>query len=176
MKTNTPILGALLALSITGPLNAQELQNTVTGDLEDLERKFVGLAEAIPQDSYSWRPMEGVRSVSEVLMHIVAANYAILLRVGAALPEGPPEAWLADPDSFTNQVVVVEALRQSFQFARDVIGRTPNDGLWIQQAPQADPGTTVGSQLILLQYHAHEHLGQMIAYARVNGIVPPWSG
>jgi uncharacterized damage-inducible protein DinB len=174
MKAKTSILGALVALSLAGSLNAQELQNNVTGDLEDVERKLVGLAEAIPQASYPWRPMEGVRSVSEVLMHVVAANYAILLRVGADLPEGAPEAWLSDPDSFTNQEEVAEALRQSFQFARDVIRGIPNDRLWAQ-APQARQGTTVGSQLILLQFHAHEHLGQMIAYARVNGVVPPWS-
>lgn len=174
MKLKTSILGALVALVLAGSLNAQELQNTVMRDLEDVERKFLGLAEAIPQSSYSWCPMEGVRSVSEVLMHVVSANYAILLRVGADLPEGAPEAWLSDPDSFTNQGVIVEALKRSFLFARDVIGRTPNDGLWVQ-APQGGPGTTVGSQFILLQFHAHEHLGQMIAYARVNGVVPPWS-
>ncbi len=73
-----------------------------------------------------------------------------------------------------NQAVIVDALRQSFRFAREVIGGTPNDGLWIQ-APNARPGSTVGDQLILLQFHAHEHLGQLIAYARVNSIVPPWS-
>ena len=107
-------------------------------------------------------------------MHVVAANFAIPLRVGAELPGGTNRAWLEDPDSFTEQAGVVDALRQSFSFAREVIGDTPNERLWVQ-APNADPGSTVGAQLILLQFHAHEHLGQMIAYARVNRIVPPWS-
>ena len=174
MRTSTSILSAVVALCLSATLNAQDLQNTVNGDLENLERKYVGLAEAFSQESYSWRPMEGVRSVSEVLMHVAAANFAIPLRVGAQLPEGDPEQWLADPDSFTDQAMVIEAVRQSFRFAREVIGSTPNEGLWVQ-APNAGEGTTVGSQLILLQFHAHEHLGQLIAYARVNGIVPPWS-
>jgi uncharacterized damage-inducible protein DinB len=174
MKTSTSILSALVALCLAATLNAQDLQNTVNGDLERLEGKYVGLAEAFSQESYSWRPMEGVRSVSEVLMHVVAANFAIPMRVGAELPDGEPRTWLENPDSFTNQAEVVEAIKQSFRFARDVIGNTSNDGLWVQ-APNAREGTTVGSQLILLQFHAHEHLGQLIAYARMNGIVPPWS-
>jgi uncharacterized damage-inducible protein DinB len=174
MRTSTSTISAVAAMCLAGSLSAQDLQNTVNGDLEDLERKYVSLAEAFPQERYSWRPMDGVRSVSEVLMHVVAANFAIPLRVGAELPEGARETWLADPDSFTDQAVVVDALRQSFDFAREVIAATPNDGLWVQ-APNAGSGTTVGSQLILLQFHAHEHLGQMVAYARVNQIVPPWS-
>lgn len=174
MKASTSILLALFTLSLAVTLSAQDLQNTVNGDLEDLEQKYVSLALAFPQDSYSWRPTESVRSVSEVLMHVVAANFAIPLRVGAHLPSGVPVTWLDDPDSFTDQAQIVEALRQSFRFAREVVGGTPNEGLWVQ-APNAGPGSTVGAQLILLQYHAHEHLGQMIAYARVNRIVPPWS-
>lgn len=174
MKASTSIFSALVALCLAGPLNAQDLQNTINRDLENLEQKYVGLAEAFSQESYSWRPGEGVRSVSEALMHVVAANFAIPLRVGAELPGSVPEAWLNNPDSFTDQATVVAALRQSFQFAREVIGSTPDDGLWVQ-APNAGPNSTVGAQLILLQFHAHEHLGQMIAYARVNGIAPPWS-
>ncbi len=174
MKLRVSLLCALVGVCLAPEVSGQDLQNTVNRDLENLERKYFAIAEAFPQESYSWRPMEGVRSVSEVLMHVAAANFAIPLRVGAQLPEGDPEQWLEDPDSFTDPSVVVDAVRQSFRFAREVIGSTPDERLW-EQAPNAGEGTTVGSQLILLQYHAHEHLGQLVAYARMNSIVPPWS-
>jgi uncharacterized damage-inducible protein DinB len=174
LVTLTLAMAAVVPSRSSSTLVAQELQSTIARDLVDVERKLVGLAQTFPQADYGWRPMEGVRSVSEVLMHVVVANYVILARIGAEIPEGDPQAWLADPDSFTDQAVAVDALQRSFAFARDITAGVSDGDLWAQ-APQAGEGTTVGSQLLLLQYHAHEHLGQMIAYARSNQITPPWS-
>src|SRR3989454_9891121 len=56
--------------------------------MEDAETKLLRLAEAVPAEKYTWRPGEGVRSVSEVFLHVAAGNYGILRRGGAQPPEG----------------------------------------------------------------------------------------
>ncbi len=141
-------------------------------DLQDLEQKLVGLAKALSQDQYKWRPSEGIRSCSEVFMHVAGTNYFLTPLVGVGFPEG------VDPTRFemiSDKDKVIETLERSFKHLRDAIISVSDADL---EKPTRLFGrdTTYRAALMVAITHTHEHLGQSIAYARVNGVTPPWSG
>ena len=131
-------------------------------------RQILVLAEAIPAEKFAWRPAPGVRSVSEVLIHTASGNYFFLRSMGVAFGEGLPK----DAEkTVTAKADVVKWLKASFEAVQ-------------QSYPKIDPQKTVkflghdatcDGVLLRALSHANEHLGQMIAYARVNGVAPPWS-
>lgn len=174
MRWQEGVALALLTGAVSPPLVAQHLQSTVAADLGVVRQRIVSLGEAIPEAQYGWRPADGVRSVGEVLLHVAAGNYVILQRVGADGDAVRGGVRLEDPGVVTDPRDIVRAVEESFGFALEVIRATPSEDLW-EQAPRAGPGTTVASQILLVQTHAHEHLGQLIAYARSLGVAPPWS-
>lgn len=149
-------------------------------DIDVLEEKYLGLADAM-SGKYAWRPADGVRSVSEVFMHIAGANYFIPTLAGIAPPEGMEVddlraafARMQELEKVTDEAKVKEALRHGFVHARHAIAMTPDDQLDDGIDMFGQPATKRAA-LILLVTHMHEHLGQSIAYARTNGVVPPWS-
>ncbi|HSE39624.1 MAG TPA: DinB family protein [Acidobacteriota bacterium] len=145
------------------------------GDLlkqvEDVEKKIVSLAEAVPAEKYSWRPGEGVRSVSEVLMHVAGANYLLPSMAGVT----PPPGISRDMEkTVTEKPKVVEALKQSFIHLKQGIQNTP-DADFEKNVKFFGDEATVRYVFLVAAAHGNEHLGQSIAYARMNGITPPWS-
>ena len=168
------IIAALFLSSAQLAVGQEGYREAYLQDAMRAAEKIVGLAQAIPESSYDWRPAEGVRSVAEALMHVAGGNYGIIYRTGAEISEEVPEAWYRDPDSVTDKDTVVQALNASFAFWWNAMESITQEDL-AMQAPQAREGTTNLSVLMLAQTHLHEHLGQMIAYARSNGVVPPWS-
>ena len=139
--------------------------------LADVEKKIIDLAGAMPPETYSWRPMEGVRSVSEVYVHIGGANYLFPSFIGIKSPEG------LDRDmekTITEKTKVIEFLKGSFDHIRQAILKTSDDDL-DKPAKLFGRETTVRDVLLTAALHLHEHLGQSIAYARMNHIVPPWT-
>jgi uncharacterized damage-inducible protein DinB len=141
-------------------------------DVKDLQKKLTGLAAAIPADKFNWRPAEGVRSVGEVYLHIAQANYGFSKYLGAT----PPITFetKAYEKSITDKAKIIEQLNQSFEFLSGVVDKMTFTDI---QAPVKEfgPEANKGDVLWILSTHAHEHLGQSIAYARTNGIVPPWT-
>ena len=141
-------------------------------DLEGMHQKFVDLATAVPADKYSWRPAEGVRSIGEVFLHIANANYNIPNLMGTPLPAG------FDPKTFekstTDKAQIIDALNKSFASAHAAIEAMTNAD-FNKPLPKLGPDANYGDVIYILVTHAHEHLGQSIAYARMNGIVPPWT-
>jgi len=138
-------------------------------DLDDVQKKIVTLALAMPADRYSWRPVRGVRSVSEVYMHIAGGNYTLVSFVG--------DKPMLDTRSFeriTEKPRVVEELRRSFDFLRDAIVNTSDADLDKPIRMFGNDSTERAAFMMALN-HLHEHLGQSVAYARMNGVVPPWS-
>jgi uncharacterized damage-inducible protein DinB len=136
------------------------------------EQRFARLAEAVPAEKYSWRPAEGVRSIGEVYAHIVAANYGLARALGTQPPVG------FDPKAITaaanDKPKIVQALKDSFaHFRQAIVALSDADA----DKPQKMFGqqTTVRGSFLLITGHTGEHLGQSIAYARANGIVPPWT-
>jgi len=141
-------------------------------DLDAMHQKFVDLATAVPADKYGWRPAEGVRSIGEVFLHIANANYNIPNLMGTPLPAG------FDPKTFekstTDKAQIIEALNKSFASAHAAIEAMTNAD-FNKPLPKLGPDANYGDVIYILVTHAHEHLGQSIAYARMNGIVPPWT-
>jgi uncharacterized damage-inducible protein DinB len=140
-------------------------------DVMELEKKFVDLAEAMPQGKYSWRPMKGVRSVSEVYMHVAGANYLLPSFAGIKAPEGMSRDM---EKTVTQKAKVVEMLKKSFEHLRDAILSTSDADL-DKPAKMFGQETTVRDVLLTTVTHMHEHLGQSIAYARMNKVIPPWT-
>lgn len=141
-------------------------------DIEQLQKKYVDLAGAIPAEKYTWRPADGVRSISEVFLHISAANYNIPALIGAPLPSGID--FKTYEKSTTDKAQVIDQLNKSFASAHTAVeGMTNAD--FAKPLKKLGPDANYGDVVYLLVTHAHEHLGQSIAYARSNGIVPPWT-
>ena len=141
-------------------------------DLDGMKQKFVDLATAVPADKYSWRPAEGVRSIGEVYLHIASANYNIPNLMGTPLPPG------FDPKTFekstTDKAQIIDALNKSFASAHAEIEAMTNAD-FNKPLPKLGPDANYGDVIYILVTHAHEHLGQSIAYARMNGVIPPWT-
>ena len=151
-------------------------------------REAVALAKTVPADKYSWRPMEGVRSFGEVFMHMAGSTLLIGSYAGLKMPEGPahdlatvymkrgfemPELFAAEA-AVKDKAKIIEIMEQSFQQARDQIRNMPDSELDKKVEFFGRP-TTQRGVLIFLGDHLNQHVGQSIAYARVNHIVPPWS-
>ncbi|MGH7530074.1 MAG: DinB family protein [Gemmatimonadales bacterium] len=175
MKSATLSFLTLLALVPAAPLAAQTAAPTgVRGDLiaqlDEAATKLEQLGEAIPQDKYGWRPGTGVRSVGEVLMHVANGNYYLLGMAGISAPEGA----MGSENAVTDRAQVVERMRTSFEHVRNAI-RGMSDAELDKPATMFGRQTTNRNVLLTTVSHAHEHLGQLIAYARTNGVTPPWS-
>jgi uncharacterized damage-inducible protein DinB len=142
-------------------------------ELAYFEQRFTRLAEVVPAEKYSWRPAEGVRSIGEVYAHVAAGNYFYAKLLGTPFPEGiDPKAIAAVT---TDKAKVVQQLKDSYAHIRQVVMNIKDSDL---ENPVKLPGgrqSTVRGAFIFIAGHTGEHLGQSIAYARQNGVVPPWT-
>jgi uncharacterized damage-inducible protein DinB len=144
--------------------------------LESVEHQILQLEQAMPQEKYSWRPGDGVRSVSEVYAHIASGNYLMMKLAGFPPPEeanwtGESKTW----ETQTSDKAKLETmLKKSFEHVRKSLAAVGDSDLEVM-VDFFGQKVTKRSALISALNHLHEHLGQSIAYARVNGIVPPWS-
>jgi hypothetical protein len=179
--------GALAALTLafaprpavaqTAAENAAALRTSYLASLEEVQGKFLQLAEAFPADKYAWRPAPGVRSVGEVFMHVASEYYVWSPRSFGATPS--PVVTMT-PDGFkqfeasATKENVLKHLKEGFAYGK-------------QAVQGVDPATLTGTRKFFgsdattadialgMSGDLHEHLGQLIAYARMNGIKPPWS-
>jgi len=144
-------------------------RDEVLGRLDTLQERIVSLAEAMPQDKYEWRPADGVRSVSELYVHIAGANFGLAGTFGATAPEGAVPG-----NDVTDKAAIAAALAASFEHLKGAVGDVS-----ATSAPENltlfGREMTTRQALWTLNEHLSEHLGQGIAYARVNGVVPPWN-
>ena len=149
-----------------------DLRPQVLLDLDQMQQKFVALAEAIPADKYTWRPAEGVRSIAEVYLHVAGANYGFPQMLGGEMPERVKakdwEKSTADKDK------IVAELKQSFANAIAVITSVPTSEI-ASPLPKLGPDANKGDVEYIMMVHMHEHLGQSISYARQVGVTPPWT-
>ncbi len=138
----------------------------------DAEKKLGELASAMPENKYSWRPGKGARSVGDVFMHVVSANYGVPSFVGVKAPEGFD--FQTHEKSLKKKADIEKALKDSFSHVKKALIETP-DAQLDKPAEFFGMKTTVRGAYLLLLAHAHEHLGQSIAYARSNNVAPPWT-
>ncbi|HVS64017.1 MAG TPA: DinB family protein [Thermoanaerobaculia bacterium] len=163
------VLCVLIALA-TVPALAQDpsYKADILADLAQLEEKIVGLAEAIPADKYSWSPSDGVRTASQALMHTASANYFFPTLLGAA-PAGK-----GNLEAITDKSEAVTELKGSFAHLKKSIEGV-DEGSLDETVDMFGRKATKAGVLHATLSHNHEHLGQMIAYARSIGVTPPWS-
>jgi uncharacterized damage-inducible protein DinB len=171
-----------LALVVLGALSSGAwAQSAPPGFLEEFEGQFgssasklIALAEAMPSEAYDWSPMEGVATVARVYMHIAHYNYLYPdQNLGIASPMGRAEyeRW---EEEVHDKDEVIEILTASMEHVRRVAKEMHDAGLNEETTLY---GREAGRWAVLLQLitHMNEHLGQSIAYARMNHVVPPWS-
>jgi uncharacterized damage-inducible protein DinB len=141
------------------------------GEWHHTTYQLIALAEAIPEKDYSWRPAPGVRSTSEVFMHIVTANFWYLSIVGQPAP-----ADLKDDaeKTVTSKADVIAWLKRSLEAVRAAHLKETSAHLALK-VQVAGHNSTVEDMYLRAIIHSNEHMGQLIAYARMNGVVPPWS-
>ena len=174
-----PLLGQGGAPAAQAPAAAAAMDAPKSGFRADflkqwdtLEKKFVALAEAVPQEKYTWRPTPEVRSFSEVFLHVAGANYFYLEGVGVPPPAGVDRKTYEK--STTDRAKIVEQLKQSFDLVRETVLKTSDADLEKPAKLYGQPAT-VRDVLFAMVTHQPEHLGQSIVYARLNGVVPPWT-
>jgi uncharacterized damage-inducible protein DinB len=138
---------------------------------DDFSKKIVSLAEAMPVEKYSWRPGEGVRSVGEVFTHVAGGNFWFLQMIGVQPPAGVDTKRI---DSLTEKEEIVEVLKESCEYVRQAVLNTSDADLNKPVKIFGRQGT-VREVFFTIAAHQPEHLGQSIAYARMNGVVPPWT-
>ena len=164
---------ASLAALLAAPLTAADYREEALNRIAALEKKFVGVSEAIPADKYTWRPAEGVRSVSELFLHVAGANFGLPARIlGMPAPAGFQGQGY--DKSTTDKAQIVKAVKDSFAHFRGSIEKLAAADAEKMVKVFGGEASTRGAVLIMLE-HLSEHLGQSIAYARVNGVTPPWS-
>jgi uncharacterized damage-inducible protein DinB len=140
--------------------------------VRDARGKLEELAAVTPEDKYSYRPGKGVRSTGEVFMHVAAANYGIPTFWGVKAPEG--FNFETYEKSLTKKADIQKALKNSFEHMEESLEDLPEADMDKPVEMFGMKSTVRGAYLLLLS-HVHEHLGQSIAYARTNQIVPPWT-
>lgn len=170
MKT---ILWAL-TLGMTA-LHAQQLDDGLwqgyDGEWGHVSRQLIALAEATPAEKFAWRPAPKVRSTSEVYMHIAMANFFLLSITGPKLPSD----FKRDLDTtVTGKAEVISWLKRSLEAVKTAhLAVKPAD---LQRKVKInDRDATVDGMYLRIIVHANEHMGQLIGYARMSGVVPPWS-
>ena len=169
------VLFLLLALFSVRPLFAQTAPEGIwqgyDGEWRHVSEQLIALAEATPADKFAWRPAPGVRSTSEVYMHIVDANFYLLSVTG---PKMPPDLKEGLDKTVTSKADVIAWLKRSLDAVKQAhLSETPKD---LQRKVHiADRDATVDGMYLRIIVHANEHMGQLIAYARMTGVVPPWS-
>lgn len=173
------VLGVLTVGIVPARAQARGVMADLVKDVTDVEGKIVGLANAIPESAWAWRPAPGVRSVGEVLTHVAADNYFFPAAFGAATPPGV--GITADYKTVTiyegktrTRAEVIAEVQKSFAFMKDAMNKTPAATIEASMK-MFGQATTAQATWISATTHLHEHLGQLIAYARNNKVIPPWS-
>ena len=165
----------LLVLFSAHPLLAQTAPEGIwqgyDGEWRHVTEQLIALAEATPEEKFSWRPAPGVRSTSEVYMHIAMANFYLLSVTGPKMPSDMKEGM---EKTVTAKADVISWLKRSLDAVRQAhLAVTPKD---LQRKVRiADRDAAVDGMYLRIIVHANEHMGQLIAYARMTGVVPPWS-
>jgi uncharacterized damage-inducible protein DinB len=164
----TPIKGFAQPKTKSAP--GADLRALFLDDLKDTREKVVSLAQAMPEDKYTWRPGTGVRSVGETYLHIANANFMFPKMWGVMPPSGMDWSGKATPD----KAKTIMLLNQSFDFLQQSVEKIP-DSEMSQSRNFFGHQMPVSAILFHIATHTHEHLGQAIAYARMNGVTPPWT-
>jgi uncharacterized damage-inducible protein DinB len=141
------------------------------GEWRHVSQQLVALAEATPAEKFAWRPAPGVRSTSEVYMHIAMANFGLLSYTG---PKMPADLKQDAEKTVTSKADVISWLKRSLDAVKQAhLAENPIDLSRKIRIEGRD--STVDAMYLRIIIHDNEHMGQLVAYARMTGVVPPWS-
>ena len=177
-KINFRVLALIFGLLAACPSFAAEsefeaaFRTSLLRSFDEASGKILRLAEAIPEANYGWRPMDGVGTVRDVLVHVTETNLMLGNRLGTKPPAGLDRKTVGA--AMKTKAEAIALTKQSMDFMRGVLANVPPADL----LPEVDVFGKKAPKLrvaLLPVDHAHEHLGQLIAYARMNKIAPPWS-
>jgi uncharacterized damage-inducible protein DinB len=175
------LLGLVMILAL--PVLAQDMKDMpkgirgeLVGQLMFAQSRLLDLEGAFPQKLFTWRPAEGIRSVSEAFLHTAASNYMTLKACGYKIPadagfDGDAKKW---ESMTTDKAKIAEVIKKSFDAAIAGVKAMPEKDL-DRMIKMFGMDFTIRNFWITMVGHLHEHLGQEIAYARMNGVVPPWT-
>ncbi|MEO8399816.1 MAG: DinB family protein [Ignavibacteriaceae bacterium] len=149
-------------------------QSEFLGQVDFVKGRIISLLEAVPEEKFSYRPAEGVRSLGEIYRHINMGNYAAIVYGGYELPNGIKLDWENFEKAETDKAKIKDELSKSFDMVKDKYSKVSAEDL---ETKVQFFGMEMSRRnfMITMLNHMHEHLGQSIAYARMNGITPPWS-
>jgi uncharacterized damage-inducible protein DinB len=167
------LLCACLALAVVSSAQTapEGIWQGYDGEWKHVSQQLVALAEATPADKFAWRPAPGVRSTSEVYMHIVMANFYLLSVTGPKMPADLKEGM---EKTVTSKAEVISWLKRSLDAVKEAhLAEKATD--LTRKVQIADRDATVDGMYLRILVHANEHMGQLVAYARMTGVVPPWS-
>ena len=170
-KTLIVLLLALWARPVLAQTAPEGIWQGYDGEWKHVSRQLLDLAEATPADKFSWRPAPGVRSTSEVYMHIALANFYLLSVTGPKMPADMKEGM---DKSVTAKADVIARLKRSLDAVKEAHSGVSAKDLE-RKVHIADRDATVDGIYLRIIVHANEHMGQLIAYARMTGVAPPWS-
>jgi uncharacterized damage-inducible protein DinB len=165
----------LLLMLVVRPALAQTAPEGIwqgyDGEWKHVSKQLIDLAEATPQDKFSWRPAPGVRSTSEVYMHIALANFYLLSVTG---PKMPADLKMEMEKGVTAKADVINWLKRSLDAVKEGHASVMPKDL-DHKVHIADRDATIDGMYLRIIVHANEHMGQLVAYARMTGVAPPWS-
>ena len=171
MRKAILMLLLITATPVFGQKAPEGIWQGYDGEWKHVSQQLVDLAEATPQDKFSWRPAPGVRSTSEVYMHIADANFYLLSVTGPKMPADLKEGM---EKSVTSKADVINWLKRSLDAVKQAHASvTPKD--LERKVHIFDRDATVDGMYLRIIVHANEHMGQLVAYARMTGVTPPWS-
>ena len=166
--------------AVPAPLAAQGLMAEMHSDVGEVQKKLIDLANAIPESAYGWRPGPGVRTIGELFKHVSADNYLIPIMMGAPAPSASgisatdmKSVGVYESRTATKAQIVSE-LEASFAHLHGAMRLTTDTNL-SEMLKFFGQDMSRQKVMLLTVTHLHEHLGQGIAYARSNNVVPPWS-
>jgi uncharacterized damage-inducible protein DinB len=141
------------------------------GEWKHVSSQLIALAEATPADKFAWRPAPGVRSTSEVYMHIAIANFYFLSVLGQKMPA---EIKQGTEKEITAKADVMAWLKRSLDAVQSAhAAEKPKE--MERKVTFLKRETTADALYLRAIVHSNEHMGQLVAYARTSGVVPPWS-
>ena len=169
---------ASILLLLTKPVSAENptsqpvFVQEYLGQTDFIEGRLSQLLGAMSQDQMSWSPAEGIRNCGQIYLHVVEANHMLAGFMSSKEMKGERGAM---EKSITDKDEIMKAMKESFDAVRSAAGKLTEDDLNKMVQTPFGMEMSMRNFMISLLSHSHEHLGQGIAYARMNGVTPPWS-
>ena len=166
------LTGILTTSPVTGQNSPADYRDAFLDHFEQSSYKITELARVMPEEKYTWAPGEGVMTVAQVYTHLARYNFMYLdQNLGIKPPRGMEYMGLED---ITDKAEVRQIFELSVAHVKEKVAAMTESAL----SDETDLyGRQVSGWTVLLQLisHMNEHVGQSVAYARMNGMVPPWS-